>query len=43
MQLWLLTVALELALGGRGQDVWQPALASGAIVVGGLAALRLVR
>jgi hypothetical protein len=41
-QLWLLTVALELYLGGKGQQVWLLALVSGAIFVGGLVMLRLL-
>jgi hypothetical protein len=41
LQLWLLTVALELYLGGHGRDVWRPALLSGAIFLGGLLALTL--
>jgi hypothetical protein len=42
IQLWLLTVALELFLGGHGRQVWQLALASGAIFLGGLGMLHLV-
>jgi len=42
IQLWLLTVALDLYLGGRGKLVWQLALASGVIFVGGLLMLRLI-
>lgn len=36
IQLWLLTVALELYLGGDGADVWGLAIISGAIFLGGL-------
>ena len=43
IQLWLLTVALELFLAGEGERVWQLALASGAIFLGGLLMLRLLR
>ncbi len=43
IQLWLLTVALELYLAGRGDRVWQLALLSGAIFLGGLGMLRLLR
>jgi hypothetical protein len=42
LQLWLLTVALELYLGGAGRQVWQLALASGLIFLGGLLTLRLL-
>ena len=41
LQLWLLTVALDLYLGGRGGQVWPLALVSGAIFLGGLLALWL--
>jgi hypothetical protein len=43
LQLWLLTVALELYLSGDGGRVWQLALVSGAIFAGGLAMLALLR
>jgi hypothetical protein len=43
IQLWLLTVALDLYLGGRGDQVWSLALISGLIVVGGLLVLRILR
>lgn len=43
VQLWLLTVALELYLGGQGGQVWQLALVSGAIFLGGLWMLWLLR
>lgn len=43
IQLWLLTVALELYLAGEGARVWQLALLSGAIFLGGLGILRLLR
>ena len=39
IQLWLLTIALELYLAGEGRQVWQLALISGAIFLGGLAIL----
>jgi hypothetical protein len=42
IQLWLLTVALELYLGGHGRQVWQLALTSGLIFLGGLLTLRLL-
>ncbi|MDP8923154.1 MAG: hypothetical protein M3O34_09805 [Chloroflexota bacterium] len=41
-QLWLLTVALELYLGGHGRQVWLAALVSGLIFVGGLAVLKVL-
>ena len=43
IQLWLLTVALDLFLAGRSNQVWQPALVSGAIFAGGLFVLRLLQ
>lgn len=43
LQLWLLTVALELYLSGAGGQVWQLALTSGAIFLGGLAILQVLR
>ena len=43
LQLWLLTVALELFQSGRGLDIWPLALISGAIFAGGLGILRLLR
>lgn len=43
LQLWLLTVALELFLSGKGTDVWPLALISGLIFAGGLGMLWLLR
>jgi hypothetical protein len=43
IQLWLLTIALELYLAGHGDQVWLTALVSGAIFAGGLLMLRLLR
>jgi hypothetical protein len=43
IQLWLLTITLELYLAGEGQQIWLIALVSGAIFVGGLLMLRLLR
>jgi hypothetical protein len=43
IQLWLLTIALELYLAGEGGIVWQLALASGVIFLGGLLMLRVLR
>jgi hypothetical protein len=42
IQLWLLTVALDLYLAGHGRDVWSLALASGLIFAGGLGVLWLL-
>ncbi len=42
VQLWLLTVSLDLYLGGRGGEVVSLAIVSGAIFLGGLLALRLL-
>ncbi len=41
-QLWLLTVALELYLGGHGRQVWLLAVVSGLIFLGGIVVLRLL-
>ncbi len=43
IQLWLLTIALDLFLAGKGGQVWQLALISGAIFAGGLLMLWLLR
>ncbi len=43
IQLWLLTIALDLYLGGAGRSVWQIALVSGTIFLGGLVMLRVLR
>jgi hypothetical protein len=42
IQLWLLTIALDLYLAGAGGQAWQLALASGAIFLGGLLMLWLL-
>lgn len=42
LQLWLLTVSLDLFLAGRGGEVWSVAFVSGLIFIGGLVALRLL-
>lgn len=42
VQLWLLTVSLDLYLGGRGDEVVSLAIISGVIFLGGLLALRLL-
>jgi uncharacterized protein DUF6755 len=39
IQLWLLTVALEMFLGGDGEDVWGLALISGLVFAGGIIAV----
>jgi len=42
LQLWLLTVALDLYLGGSGDQVWAIALCSGGIFLGGLLVRRVL-
>jgi hypothetical protein len=42
IQLWLLTIALDLYLAGASAQIWQLALASGAIFLGGLLMLGLL-
>lgn len=42
IQLWLLTVALELYLAGHGDEVWVLAIFSGACFLGGLFAVWLL-
>jgi len=42
IQLWLLTVALDLYLAGRGQTIWIACVISGLIFAGGLLVLRLL-
>ena len=42
VQLGLLTVALDLYLGGSGDRVWVLAIVSGVVFLGGLLALRLL-
>lgn len=42
IQLWLLTVALELYLSGHGPQVWLLALVSGLIFLGGLLGLKVL-
>lgn len=39
IQLWLLTIALDLFLSGRGAQVWSLAVVSGFIFLGGLGML----
>ena len=43
IQLWLLTVALDLYLAGKGNQVWGLALVSAAIFLGGLMMTRLLQ
>jgi hypothetical protein len=38
IQLWLLTIALDLYLGGRGGEIWSLVIISGLIFAGGVAA-----
>jgi hypothetical protein len=42
IQLWLLTVALELYLSGEGHEIWGLALVSGVVFAGGLLAVRVL-
>ena len=42
IQLWLLTVALDLYLAGSGDEVWLLALVSGLVVLGGVLAIYLI-
>lgn len=42
LQLWLLTVALDLYLGGSGDTVWGIALCSGGVFLGGLLVVRVL-
>ncbi|MGH2460547.1 MAG: DUF6755 family protein [Chloroflexota bacterium] len=43
IQLWLLTVALDLFLAGNGGEVWRTAVVSGVIFLGGLGMLTILR
>ncbi|MBI2939407.1 MAG: hypothetical protein HYY04_03135 [Chloroflexi bacterium] len=43
IQLWLLTVALDLYLAGQPREIWRLAAVSGLIFLGGLLMLRLLR
>ncbi len=43
IQLWLLTVALDLYLGGNNNPVWPLPLVSGLIFLGGLLTLRVLK
>jgi len=43
LQLWLLTVALDLSLAGQGGQVWVLAVISGAIFLGGLLVLAVLQ
>jgi len=42
IQLWLLTVALDMYLGGDRGELWVLALLSGLVFLGGLGAVRLI-
>ncbi len=42
IQLWLLTVALDLYLAGKGAFLWLMAIISGLVFVGGLLILRVL-
>ncbi len=43
IQLWLLTVALDLYLGGNDNPIWPLPFVSGLIFLGGLLTLRLLK
>jgi hypothetical protein len=43
VQLWILTVALDLYLEGHGSSVWLLAVISGLIFIGGLLVLWVLR
>lgn len=43
IQLWLLTIALDLFLGGRGGEIWSLVIISGLIFAGGVAAYVVLR
>jgi hypothetical protein len=43
IQLWLLTIALDLYLAGKGDQIWGLALVSAAIFLGGLMMTRLLQ
>ena len=43
IQLWLLTVALDLYLGGRGRETWGLVVISGIIFGGGVATFLVLR
>ncbi|MBV9170748.1 MAG: hypothetical protein JOZ81_11745 [Chloroflexi bacterium] len=43
IQLWLLTVALDLYLAGHGDQVWSLALVSALIFAGGLSVIWILR
>ena len=43
IQLWLLTIALDLFLGGRGGEIWSLVLISGLIFAGGVAPYVVLR
>jgi hypothetical protein len=42
MQLWLLTVALNIYLAGERDDLWALAVISGLVFLGGVAAWRVI-
>lgn len=43
IQLWLLTIALDLYLGGRGAEIWSLVITSGLIFAGGITAYVVLR
>jgi hypothetical protein len=42
IQLWLLTIALDLYLAGHGTNIWLLAIVSGLVFLGGLLVLRML-
>lgn len=42
IQLWLLTLALELYLSGQSENTWQLVLISGLVFLGGIWLMRLL-
>ncbi|GAC1387106.1 MAG: hypothetical protein NVSMB33_16660 [Ktedonobacteraceae bacterium] len=42
IQLWLLTIALDLYLAGQGTNIWLLALISGLVFLGGLLVLHVL-
>jgi hypothetical protein len=42
IQLWLLTLALDLYLSGQTENTWELVLISGLVFVGGILLLRLL-
>jgi hypothetical protein len=43
LQLWVLTVALDMYLAGQGRRIWHLALLSAVVFLGGMLLLRVLR